>query len=58
MLLIVGQIKRKLNARIKEHRNDINRKNDSPSVISRHRMEASREFNWGNVRVLDEGFLC
>ncbi|EZA48133.1 hypothetical protein X777_14399 [Ooceraea biroi] len=50
----VGQTKRKLQTRVKEHRNDINKKFGSPSVISTHRLESGHEFRWGHVVILDE----
>jgi hypothetical protein len=34
------------------HESDIKRSN-SPSVITRHRLEYNHEFDWGNVRIVD-----
>lgn len=48
----VGQTKRQLNTRIKEHKNDI-KKSCSPSVISKHKLDFSHDFDWDNVRILD-----
>jgi len=42
----VGQTKRRLRTRIKEHINDINKKSGALSVISIHRMENNHEFDW------------
>ncbi|EZA51854.1 hypothetical protein X777_09608, partial [Ooceraea biroi] len=50
----VGQTKRKLNTRVKEHRRDINKKSGSPSVISAHKLESGHDFNWNDVKILDE----
>ncbi|XP_011859630.1 PREDICTED: uncharacterized protein LOC105557094 [Vollenhovia emeryi] len=50
----VGQTKRQLGTRVKKHYNDIKRNPASPSVISCHRMDASREFDWESVAILDE----
>jgi len=49
----VGQTKRKLITRIKEHRSDINKTTGSLSVVSLHRLEG-HEFDWDNVSILDE----
>ena len=49
----IGQTKRQLKTRIREHRQDINRKSGSPSVISHHKIENNHEFNWDHVEVLD-----
>jgi len=35
----VGQTKRRLTIRIREYRNDINKKSGIPSVISTHRLQ-------------------
>ncbi|EZA52135.1 hypothetical protein X777_09144, partial [Ooceraea biroi] len=50
----VGQTKRRLRTRISEHRKDINKKSGSPSVISKHRLELGYDFDWNDVRILDE----
>lgn len=49
----VGQTKRKLNTRIKEHRADIKKRSGSPSVISQHRVEYGHDFEWDNIKILD-----
>jgi len=48
----VGQTKRRLTTRIKEHKNDINKKSGILSVISSHRLR-NHEFDWEGVQVLD-----
>jgi len=48
----VGQTKRRLITRIREHKKDINKKSGTPSVISSHRMQ-DHEFDWACVQVLD-----
>lgn len=48
--LYIGQTKRKLLTRIKEHCSDINKTSDSLSVVSLHRLEY-HEFN---VSILEE----
>jgi len=49
----VGQTKRQLRTRIKEHVSDINKKSGSPSVISEHRRNFNHEFEWDNVKIID-----
>jgi len=49
----VGQTKRQLATRIKEHRGDINKKSGTFSVISNHRLGNNHEFNWSETRILD-----
>jgi len=50
----VGQTKRQLQTRIKEHRTDINKKSGLPSVISTHRLSQKHDFDWDNVKILDK----
>jgi len=49
----VGQTKRQLRTRIKEHVADINKKSGSPSVISEHRRNFNHEFEWDNIKIMD-----
>ncbi|XP_071580549.1 uncharacterized protein [Temnothorax nylanderi] len=49
----VGQTKRQLKTRVKEHRSDINKNSGSPLVISCHRLETDHDFDWDNVEILD-----
>jgi len=48
----VGQTKRRLTTRIREHRNDINKKSGIPSIITIHRLQ-DHDFDWNNVHILD-----
>jgi len=49
----VGQTKRQLNTRIKEHRQNINKKTDI-SVISEHQVNTGHNFNWDDdTKILD-----
>jgi len=50
----VGQTKRMLNTRISEHRSHIKRDSPQTSVITDHRLNCNRKFDWDNVEVLDE----
>lgn len=50
----VGQTKRQLATRIKEHKYDINKKCGSPSVITEHRLKHNHDFDWDNIKILDE----
>jgi len=49
----VGQTKRKLNTRISEYRNQINRKTSNTSVITEHRLRHNHDFHWYNVKIFD-----
>jgi len=49
----VGQTKRQLRTRIKEHDSDIRKKSGSPSVISEHRLEHNHDFEWSDVKIID-----
>jgi len=51
--IYVGQTKRKLNIRISEHRNRINRKSTNITVITEHRLRHNHDFDWLNVKILD-----
>lgn len=48
----IGQTKRHIATRIKEHQSDIKKHIDNPSVVSRHRMELNHEFNWSEIKIL------
>jgi len=48
----MGQTKRLLKIRIKEHVNDI-KKSGSSSVISNYRLSHNHDFDWEGVRILD-----
>lgn len=49
----MGQTKRQLGTRLKEHRSDINKRSGSPSVVSSHRINLDHDFDWNNVEILD-----
>lgn len=50
----VDQTKKLLCSRILEHKNYIRRNSSQRSVIIDHRIELSHDFDWDNVRILDE----
>ena len=43
-----------LKARINEHRNNINRNTIQHSVITEHRTEHNHDFDWNNIKILQE----
>jgi hypothetical protein len=49
----VGQTKRKLKTRIKEHMNNIKLDTPKLSAISEHRIQKNYTFDWENVEILD-----
>ena len=49
----VGQTKRKLKTRIKEHKADTRRSTDTMSVVSHHQFDNEYELDWENISVLD-----
>jgi len=49
----VGQTKRQLKTRIKEHYNNIRSTSSNPSVITEHILQHSHTFDWDNVKILD-----
>jgi hypothetical protein len=48
----VGQTKRHLKTRIKEHETNIKRDPSAHSVVSKHRESLHHDFNWLNTRIL------
>jgi len=50
--IYVGQTKRKLNTRITEHKNDINKKTGKHSMITEHNLNKNHEFDW-DPEILD-----
>jgi len=50
----VGQIKRTLNTRVSEHRNHARRNSTQNSIITNHISKFRHEFDWDNVKILDE----
>lgn len=49
----VGQTKRQLNNRIKEHKNYVKKANQN-SVIAEHFLQTGHEFDWSSIRILDK----
>jgi len=49
----VGQTKRLLKIRVKEHFTDIKKSSGSPSVISDHQSELNHDFDWEKIYILD-----
>jgi len=49
----VGQTKRQLKTRIKEHCNNYKLLSSNPSVITEHMLNYSHAFDWNNVKILD-----
>jgi len=49
----VGQTKRQLRTRVKEHRNNIKLDESKHSVISEHMLSCNHSFDWNQVRILD-----
>ena len=49
----VGQTKRQLGTRIKEHKNNFKQQNSKLSVISQHRLEKNHEIKWNEIEILD-----
>jgi len=52
--LYVGQTKRQLKTRTKEHSNNSKSISAKSSVITEHMMEFSHSFDWNNVKILDK----
>ena len=48
------QTGRQLKTRITEHRNHIRHNTSVRSVITEHRLQYDHDFQWDNVRILDE----
>lgn len=49
----VGQIKRQLRTRIKEHINNVRLDSSRHSVVSEHTLKMQHLFDWDNVKILD-----
>ncbi|KYQ55827.1 hypothetical protein ALC60_05264, partial [Trachymyrmex zeteki] len=49
----VGQTKRKLGTRLKEHTSDIKKNTGSPTVITDHRIDLDHNFRWNQVEILN-----
>ncbi|EZA54510.1 hypothetical protein X777_05489 [Ooceraea biroi] len=50
----VGQTKRHLSVRVKEHNLNIKKRDDDLSVVSRHRITNDHNFDWSNVNILHQ----
>ncbi|RLU19060.1 hypothetical protein DMN91_009418 [Ooceraea biroi] len=50
----IGQTKRQLETRIKEHKNDIRKGENNWSVVSRYRVLDNHDFDWDNVDIVHE----
>jgi len=50
----IGQTKRHLETRIKEHRNNIKNPSGNLSVVTNHRISLHHEFEWDKTRILHE----
>jgi len=48
----VGQTKRRLITRVREHKSDINKKSGTFSVVFSHRVK-NHEFDWESINILD-----
>ena len=48
----IGQTKRHLNTRVKEHCNNIKLHHTSHSVVSKHRSGFDHNFDWNNYNIL------
>jgi len=49
----VGQTKRQLGTRVKEHSSNFSSKTANPSVVTEHTLQTSHSFDWKNVKILD-----
>ena len=49
----VGQTKRKLKTRIKEHKAHVRKPSSEISVVSRHRLSGMHDLDWENIEILD-----
>jgi len=49
----VGQTKRSLKARVKEHVMDLKKSSDFLSIVSDHRLTFNHDFDWSGTQILD-----
>jgi len=49
----VGQTKRQLKTRIREHKNNIKQDQSKHSIISEHIIKFNHSIDWDNVKILD-----
>jgi len=52
----VGQTKRQLKTRLREHKNNI-RHDSKHTVVSEHIVNFNHAFNWENVQILDHDWI-
>jgi len=52
-MLYIGQTKRQLKTRIKEHSNNIKSISSKHSVVTEHTLEFGHTFDWENIQILD-----
>jgi len=50
----VGQTKRQLGTRLKEHKSDIKKKSGLLSVVLKHILDNNHEMDWSGVAILDK----
>lgn len=50
----IEQTSRQLHIRINEHRSHIRRNTNTQSVITNHRINFDHDFDWENVKILDQ----
>jgi hypothetical protein len=48
----IGQTKRHLETRVKEHRSDISKHHNQHSVVSKHRLDFNHDFKWHEAKIL------
>lgn len=49
----IGQSKRQLHTRIKEHQYHVTKGHTDNSVLARHQIEHNHNFNWNDIEILD-----
>jgi len=49
----IGQTKRQLSTRVKEHKHNVNKKSHSLSVIAEHIVNTDHKMDWENTKILD-----
>jgi len=49
----IGQTKRQLGTRIKEHKQNINKKSDSQTIITEHIVNNNHRMDWNNTKIID-----
>ncbi|KYN12186.1 hypothetical protein ALC57_15637, partial [Trachymyrmex cornetzi] len=49
----VGQTKRKIKTRLKEHKSSTSNSNTVHNVVAQHQINLNHKFNWDNIEILD-----